>query len=41
MENFSTTPGLSPKVLPVKYSYLSNSLDDYAETFAASLTKLY
>ena len=28
---FSTTLGLYPKPSPVKYSYLSNSLDDNAE----------
>ena len=36
---YSTTPGLYLKSLPVKYSYLSNSLDDNAEMWAASLSK--
>ena len=34
----STTPGLYPKSSPVKYSYLSSSLDDNAEIVAASLS---
>ena len=38
---YSTTPGLYLKSLPVKYSYLSNSLDDNAEMWAASLSKSY
>ena len=37
----STTPGLYPKSSPVKYSYLSNSVDDNAEILAVSLSKLY
>ena len=40
-QNFSTTPGLYPKSSPVKYSYLSSSLDDNAEVLAASLSKSY
>ena len=38
---FSTTPGLYPKSAPVKYSYLSNSLDNEAEILAAFLSKSY
>ena len=34
-----TTSGLYPKSSPVKYSYLSNSLDDNAEILAASLSR--
>ena len=34
----STIPGLYPKSSPVKYSYLSNFLDDNAEILAASLS---
>ena len=37
----STTTTLYPKSSPVKYSYLSNSVDHNAETLAASLSKLY
>ena len=37
----STTPGLHPKSSPLKYSYLSNSLDDNEEVSAATLSKLY
>lgn len=37
----STTPGLYANSSPVKYSYLSRSLDDKAEILAASLTKSY
>ena len=37
----SATPGLYPKSSLVKYSYLSNSLDDTAEILAASLFKSY
>ena len=37
----STTPGLYPKSSPVKYSYLSSSLDDNADILAAFLSKLY
>ena len=39
----STTPGLylGTKSLPVKHSYLSNSLDDNAEIVAVSLSKSY
>ena len=38
---FSTTPGLYPKFSPVKYSYLSSSVDDNAEILASSLSKSY
>ena len=38
---FSTTPGLYPKYSPVKYSCLSNYLDDNAEILAASLSISY
>ena len=38
---FSTTPGLYPTSAPVKYSYLSNSLDNKAEILAAFLSKSY
>ena len=37
----STTPGLCPKSSPVRYSYLSNSLDDNVEMLAALLSKSY
>ena len=37
----STILGLYPKSSPVKYSCLSSSLDDNAETLAASLSKSY
>ena len=38
---FSTTPGLYPKSLPVKYSYFSNSPDDNADILAVCLSKSY
>ena len=38
---FSTTLGLYLKSSPVKYSYLSNSLDDNAEILATSQSKSY
>ena len=37
--SFSTTAGPYPKSSPVKYSYLSSSLDYHAELLAASLFK--
>ena len=37
----STTPCLYPKSSPLKYSNLSSSLDDNAESLAASLSRLY
>ena len=36
---FSTIPGLYPKSSSVKYSCLSNSLDDNADILGASLSK--
>ena len=38
---FSTNPGLYLKSSPVKYSYISSSLDDNANILAASLSKSY
>ena len=37
----STIPGLYPKSSPIKYSYLSSSLDNTTDILAASLSKSY
>ena len=41
VKEISTGPGLNLKSSPVKYSYLSSSLDDNADFLAGSLSKLY